>query len=46
MKVVSFVGAARSQFVKEALVGEAARRVGAWKHGLAYCGRTVERMET
>ena len=38
MKVVSLVGA-RPQFIKEALVGEAARRAGAWEHVLVHSGQ-------
>ena len=38
VKVVSLVGA-RPQFVKEALVGEAARRSGAWEHVLVHSGQ-------
>jgi UDP-N-acetylglucosamine 2-epimerase (non-hydrolysing) len=38
MKVVSFVGA-RPQFIKEALVGEAVRKAGAWEHVLAHSGQ-------
>lgn len=38
MKLVSLVGA-RPQFVKEALVGEAARRLGAWRHVLVHSGQ-------
>ncbi|MDR2161839.1 MAG: UDP-N-acetylglucosamine 2-epimerase (non-hydrolyzing) [Desulfovibrio sp.] len=38
MKVVSLVGA-RPQFIKEALVGEAARAAGAWEHVLVHSGQ-------
>ncbi|WP_165176249.1 UDP-N-acetylglucosamine 2-epimerase (non-hydrolyzing) [Desulfovibrio sp. ZJ369] len=38
MKVISLVGA-RPQFVKEALVGEAARRLNAWQHVLVHSGQ-------
>lgn len=38
MKLVSLVGA-RPQFVKETLVGEAARRLGAWRHILVHSGQ-------
>ncbi len=38
MKVLSFVGA-RPQFIKEALVGEAARRSGVWEHILVHSGQ-------
>lgn len=38
MKVISLVGA-RPQFVKEALVGEAARRRNAWQHVLVHSGQ-------
>jgi len=38
MKVVSLVGA-RPQFIKEALVGEAARKSGAWEHILIHSGQ-------
>lgn len=38
MKVISLVGA-RPQFVKEALVGEAARRLNAWQHILVHSGQ-------
>jgi UDP-N-acetylglucosamine 2-epimerase (non-hydrolysing) len=38
MKVVSLVGA-RPQFIKEALVGEAARKSNAWEHVLVHSGQ-------
>ena len=38
MKIISLVGA-RPQFVKEALVGEAARGAGAWEHILVHSGQ-------
>lgn len=38
MKLVSLVGA-RPQFIKEALVGEAARRLNAWRHVLVHSGQ-------
>ena len=38
MKVVSLVGA-RPQFVKEAMVSRAARRLGAWRHVLVHSGQ-------
>ncbi|QLA20003.1 non-hydrolyzing UDP-N-acetylglucosamine 2-epimerase [Desulfolutivibrio sulfoxidireducens] len=38
MKIVSLVGA-RPQFVKEALVGQAARESGAWDHVLVHSGQ-------
>ncbi len=38
MKLISLVGA-RPQFVKEALVGDAARRLSAWKHILIHSGQ-------
>lgn len=38
MKILSLVGA-RPQFIKEALVGAAARDVGAWEHVLVHSGQ-------
>lgn len=38
MKVISFVGA-RPQFVKEALVGAAVRRLNSWEHILVHSGQ-------
>ncbi len=37
-KVISLVGA-RSQFIKEAVVGREARRRGAWRHVLVHSGQ-------
>lgn len=38
MKILSLVGA-RPQFVKEALVNQAARKLGAWEHVLVHSGQ-------